>query len=472
MKHKPVESDGLRTLSALAISGLAALLGFASPIARAADAQLYRIRADAATTITSVLPNGQITWTSAVPNINYTVEAFPGGQSGWGAVFSGVQSGFSQTFTLYRPAGPANVIAVRTLFHTNILAGMQVSLVPSSTWQTRAQAVTGLDGRCYFYGMPPDDYYVEYPDSAVYSAGYWDSQIIDGVQQTNRMDVYVTKRPVVMQPTGTISSAPTFLWNSIPEAAYYSFDLYASGASTPLDSVSGLFQTNYQTTANLVANQSYYWFAAGYNIRGEPVLRGQGNFLSGFTGPGGGTNKAGCDQRLFGVIQWGKYPVAGVGIHLSNSTNNTLYYPTTTDSQGWYLFEGVAAGLYSLVLESTNYTGQTLSSYVLMPDYAGHFGVYYLSKPAANMQPAAHTTVHSSTPIFSWSGAPECAIYTVTVRNWNTGVTIFTQPNLTANSLLSPVALANADYFWSVQGFDSDGNMLLTGTVRITIHVP
>ena len=68
---------------------LTALLGLGSPAAKATDSQLFRVSGDAATVFTSVLPDGQITWTSAVPNINYTLMAMPVGQTSWGAVVSG-----------------------------------------------------------------------------------------------------------------------------------------------------------------------------------------------------------------------------------------------------------------------------------------------------------------------------------------------------------------------------------------------
>lgn len=71
----------MRKSLAFLVAGFVVLLGFTSPAARAAEYQFFRIRADAPTVITGLLPNGQLTWTSSVPDIKFTVEALPGGQS-------------------------------------------------------------------------------------------------------------------------------------------------------------------------------------------------------------------------------------------------------------------------------------------------------------------------------------------------------------------------------------------------------
>jgi hypothetical protein len=388
-------------------------------------------------------------------------------------VVSGVQSGYTHTVTLYEPAGSGNVISVRTFYSTNIVGGMTVNLYDSTTWQVLAQNFTDVNGQGYFYGMPPGDYLVGNPDLNAYAAGYWSSPIIDGVEQTNRFDIYLCKYPLIMEPAGTLNTAPQFYWIPVPEAAWFNLELYrneANGSLTLLDQAIGRFQTNYLTTATFETNASYQWYVHGSDFWGNPVMSGQAPLVSWFTGPGGGTGHAGCDQRLFGMIRYSTFPVAGLGLMLTNYSNSTGYQ-TATDDQGWYRFEGVAAGNYTPLLESTAFNAQSLA-YLTMPTNAGPQGVYYLSKIALNMQPAVHQTVHTAIPTFSWTPNPEAVSYTVGVTTFSTGEQVFSQPGLKAASFASPVALANGDYLWSVQGNDSAGNLVLSGMAKFTVQVP
>ena len=464
MKKSSLNSLSPAIIPSIISAVLATLLGFGSSSAKATDSQLFRVRGDAATIFTSVLPNGQMTWTSAVPNINYTLMALPGGQASWGAVVSGTQSGASQTVTVPNPAGPANVIAARTYFYTNVLSGITVNLL-NGGFQQQAQAVSGTDGRCWFYDMPADSYSLSYNASAQYAPYYYGTYISANVGQSNSVNVYLAKNPTSVQPQyGTwVYSAPTFTWAGIPEAAYYQFILYRADPSqlTQIDSVVGLLQTNYLTTTNFVSGNHYYWSLIGYDIWAQPVLYSFYNFYAQFSGPGGGTNKAGGDQRVFGVLQCGDYPITNAMIFLTNTTIHVAY-GTLTDSRGWFDIEAIPAGTYNLIQPDTTYIWQALGT-VSMPANAGHQGVYYLIARAGNMQPAAHGTVNTHTPVFSWTGIAAAASYIVNVANWNTGQTIFNQNTGTATSLSSPVSLANGDYSWNVTGYDVDSNEVLYG---------
>ena len=465
MKTQSFKSSARGFVPAIVSTCSVALLGLDSPTADATDSQLFRVRADSATFITSVLPNGQITWTSTVPNINYTLMALPGGQTSWGAVVSGTQYGSTtQSVTVANPAGPANILAVRTYFYTNILPGITVTLL-NGMFQQRAQVTSGADGRCWFYDTPADSYSLTYPATLQYSASYSGCYVTASVGQSNSVNVYVTKNPSQLQPQygATIYSAPLFSWSGIPEAAYYSFLLYRADPSqlVQVDGVNGLFQTNYLTTTNFVAGKYYYWYVWGYDIWAEPVLYGQGNVYTGFSGPGGGTNKAGGDQRVFGVLQCGDYPITNAVIFMTNTTTHVAY-GTLTDARGWFDIEAIPAGTYNLTQPDSTYMMQALAS-VTMPSGAGHQGVYYLIARAGNMQPAAHSTVTTHTPVFSWTGTAASANYVVNVSSWNTGAAIFNQNTGTATTLPSPVALANGDYSWNVTGYDVDSNEVLYG---------
>ena len=474
MKTSPLESISTAIIPTIASTILAVLCGLASPAAQATDSQLFQVRGDSTTAFTSVLPNGQITWTSAVPNINYTLMALPGGQSSWGAVVSGTQSGLTQTVTVPNPVGPANMIAVRTYFYTNVVSGITVNLMNGS-YQQRAQVVSGADGRCWFYDMPADSYSLSYNASVQYKPYDYGTYVTANVGQSNAVNVYLAKNPTSVQPQpgASVSSAPTFSWAGIPEAAYYQFILYRADASqlTQVDSVPGLLQTYYLTTTNFEAGKSYYWSLVGYDIWAQPVLYSFCNFYAQFSGPGGGTNKAGGDQRVFGVLQCGNSPITNTIVYMTNTTAH-VKYATLTDSSGWFDIEGIPAGTYNLIQPDTTYIWQALAT-VSMPANAGHQGIFYLIARAGNMQPAAHSTVNTHTPVFSWSGNTAVVSYVVLVTGWSTGLTIFSQNTGTATTLPSPVSLANGDYFWSVSGYDADGNQVLSGVGgRFTVAGP
>ena len=475
MKLSPLKSNRPEINACIIAVVLASLIGLGGPVAKATDSQLFRVCGDSPTVITSVLPNGQITWTSTVPNINYTLMALPAGQASWGAVVSGVQYGSTtQTVTVTNPAGPANVLAVRTYFYTNILPGMTVTLL-NGMFQQRAQTVSGADGRCWFYDTPMDSYSLTYPSTMQYSAYYYGCSVTTNVGQSNSVNVYVTKNPSQIQPQygASIYSAPVFSWTGIPEAVYYSFLLYRAEPSqlVQVDGANGLFQTNFWTTTNFVPNKYYYWYVTGFDIWAQPVLYGEGNVYSFFNGSGGGTNHAGCDQRVFGVLQCGDYPIANATIFMTNSTTHSAYV-SATDARGWFDIEGIPAGTYNLIQPDNTYIWQALNT-VIMPANAGHQGVYYLIARAGNMQPAAHATVNTHYPVFSWTGTAAAASYLVNVANWNTGQTIFNQNTGTATTLPSPVALANGDYSWSVTGYDVDDNEVLYGWGgKLTVQGP
>ena len=384
------------------------------------------------------------------------------------------QSGLSQTVTVTNPAGPANILAVRTYFYTNVLPGMTVTLL-NGMFQQRAQVVSDTNGCCWFYDTPADSYFLTYPSTMQYSAYYYNCSVTANVGQSNSVNVYVTKNPSQIQPQYGVSiySAPTFSWTGIPEAVYYTFQLYRADTSqlVQLDGVSGLFQTNYLTTTNFVSGKYYYWYVTGYDIWAQPVLYGQGNVYSYFNGPGGGTNHVGSDQRVFGVMQCGDYPITNATIFMTNTTTHSAYV-TLTDTRGWFDIEGIPVGTYNLIQPDTTYIWQALAT-VSMPASAGHQGIFYLIARAGNMQPAAHSTVNTHTPVFSWTGTAFVASYTVNVASLSTGQTIINQGNLTSTTLPSPVALANGDYSWSVTGYDVDGNVVLSGNGgKFTVQSP
>lgn len=345
-----------------------------------------------------------------------------------------------------------------------MLPGIPVTLL-SGSFQQRAQVTSGADGRCWFYDTPADSYSLTYSSTAQYSAYYYGCYVATNVGQSNYVVVYLTKNPSQIQPQygASLYSAPLFSRTGIPEAAYYSFLLYRAEPSqfVQVDSVGGLFQTNYLTITNFIAGKSYYWYVWGYDIWAHPVLYGQGNFYAGFSGPGGGTNQAGSDQRVFGVLQCGSCPITNVPVFMTNTTTH-LAYSTVTDSRGWYDIEGIPAGTYNLVQADPTYLIQGLGT-VTMPANADHRGVYYLIVRAGNLQPPAHSTATTHTPVFSWTGTTASVSYVVNVSSWSTGQTVFDRNTGTATLLTSPVSLANGDYSWSVTGYDLDGNKVLYG---------
>jgi hypothetical protein len=222
---------------------------------------------------------------------------------------------------------------------------------------------------------------------------------------------------------------------------------------TQVDSVAGLLQTNYLTTTNFESGKFYYWNLTGYDIWAQPVLYYFGNFYSQFSGPGGGTDKAGSDQRVFGVLQCGNNPITNSIIYMTNTTAHVKYV-TLTDSRGWFDIEGIPAGNYTLIQPDTNYMIQAMT-FVTMPSGAGHQGVWSLIANLTNLQPARHSTVTTHTPVFSWTGTAASAYYVVSVTS---GPVTFSQNNGTATTLPSPVSLPNGIYFWNVTGYDADGN--------------
>ena len=158
-----------------------------------------------------------------------------------------------------------------------------------------------------------------------------------------------------------------------------------------------------------------------------------------------------------------------MGLNLKNGAGATVYR-TTTDAQGWYLFEGVAPGTYDLLMDSPDYNGSYLRRLV-MPEDAGHLGLSQLTRAAANLQPSAHQVVSISHPTFSWAANPESVSYEVTVREAGTGVEVFSRTGLKATFLNSPVSLVNGRYFWSVLGYDALGNTVMSGGAMFTVQV-
>ena len=93
---------------------------------------------------------------------------------------------------------------------------------------------------------------------------------------------------------------------------------------------------------------------------------GQNNhsFDFGFRANGGGGasiysigNRIWFDTNNDGIINSGEVGISGVSVSVLNSSNGVVGGPITTDANGYYRFDGLAAGTYTVRINPSNFTG-------------------------------------------------------------------------------------------------------------------
>jgi len=379
--------------------------------ASADTVQLIRIRADAPTRITGITPQGGITWTSSVPDLDFTIETAPGDAKKWGAMVSGKQTGFQHSMALDLLSHAQNLISVKVFYSILPLPRYEMRLLESDSWTEVARAITDDNGECFFYNMPPANYLVGNYEFPLYAEAWWDSPIILGVKQTNEFTIHMMRKVPALSPGGDLLAPSPFNWGTITDCVYYDFRLYdyteVPGGGPALGLVDerlDLLETTYSTPHLFVKGHSYRWYVTGFDLWNNPVMRGEETLDAKFDGAGGG---GGNQRAVFGLVRFSTQAMKDFPMTLRDGAFGVVYR-AKSDDRGWYTFTSVAPGTYWLNHE---HSGYSLDSFlVTTPDEAGYQATLQLTKWSTSSSPS-HETVKTDRPTFRWTGIPKSSSY-------------------------------------------------------------